>query len=102
MRDNLNWIRGNHALKFGGGARFEQDNDNLLGGARPLYVFSGLFNFANDTPVFEQINANPLTGARPTLSATFARKPITDSYRMTGRPPNLTVNLGVRWDTSRP
>ena len=50
-------------MKFGGEVRKEQDNDNELGGARPLYTFTGLFNFANDAVNFEQINANPITGA---------------------------------------
>ena len=59
FRDSLSKVAGNHALKFGAELRWEQDNNSLVGGARPLYSFQGLFNLANDTPVFEQINANP-------------------------------------------
>jgi tetratricopeptide (TPR) repeat protein len=35
---------------------------SLVGGARPKYSFSGLFNFANDTPILEEINTDPRTG----------------------------------------
>ena len=57
FRDILSMVRGNMAWKFGGERRWEQNNDNLNGGSRPLYTFAGLFNFANDTPLFYQINA---------------------------------------------
>src|SRR5437588_2413926 len=61
FRDTLRWVRGNQAWSFGGEWRKEQDNNNLSGGSRPLYTFAGLFNFANDTPPFYQINADPRT-----------------------------------------
>ena len=103
VRDNLSWIRGAHALKFGGGARFEQDNDNLLGGARPLYVFSGLFNFANDTPIFEQINASPLTGAPADAQRYFRTETYygfaQDDWKIR---PNFTLNIGLRWEYFTP
>src|SRR5581483_243754 len=51
FRDNISNVLGNHAFKFGVEVRKEQNNDNLAGGARPLYVFNGLLNLANDTPV---------------------------------------------------
>jgi len=103
VRDNLIWVRGSHALKFGGEARFEQDNDNLLGGARPLYSFTGLFNFANDTPLFEQINANPTTGAPADAQRYFRTETYSvfaqDDWKPT---PNLTVSLGLRWEYFTP
>ena len=62
FRDVVSKVHGNHALKFGGEYRKELNNDNLNGASRPLYTFSGPFNFANDTPSFYQINADPRTG----------------------------------------
>src|SRR6185295_12151433 len=46
FRDNLSKVVGSHALRFGVEMRWEQDNNSLVGGARPLYSFQGLFNLA--------------------------------------------------------
>ena len=59
--------------------RAEQNDDNLNGGARPLYTFAGLFNFANDAPLFYQINADPRTGGlvgidRAARAVVFAKR----------------------------
>jgi len=103
FRDILSWVRGNHVMKFGGEIRKEQDNSNLLGGARPLYSFTGLFNFANDAPVFEQINANPTTGApadaqRYFRTSTYALF-VQDDWKVTQQ---LTFNFGLRWEYFTP
>ncbi len=103
FRDNLSKVAGNHALKFGVEARWEQDNSNLLGGSRPLYSFQGLFNLANDTPIFEQINANPATGA-PADAQRYFR---TQTYALFGQDqwkvrPGLTLTLGLRWEYFTP
>ncbi len=70
VRDTLTWVRGSQAFKFGGEIRWEQNNSNAVGGARPLFSFSGLFNLANDTPIFEAITTDPAHGSadrRPAL-----------------------------------
>jgi hypothetical protein len=103
FRDILTWVKGANVIKFGGEVRKEQDNSNLLGGARPLYSFTGLFNFANDAPVFEQVNASPVTGApadaqRYFRTSTYALF-IQDDWKMT---PQLTFNFGLRWEYFTP
>ena len=103
FRDGLTKVAGNHALKFGVEARWEQDNSSLVGGARPLYSFQGLFNLANDTPVFEQINANPGTGA-PADAQRYFR---THTYGLFAQDqwklrPDLSLMLGLRWEYFSP
>lgn len=103
LRDTLRWVRGTHGLSFGGELRKEQDNNNLSGGARPLYTFAGLFNFANDAPLFYSINADPRTGG-PADAQRYFR---TDTYAAFIQDdwkarPNLTLNLGLRWEYFSP
>ena len=103
LRDNFTKVMGNHALKFGAEVRWEQDNNSLVGGSRPLYSFTGMFNLANDTPVFEQINASPATGAPADAQRYFRSHTIAfyaqDQWKLR---PGLTLTLGVRWDYFSP
>ncbi|HEX3559583.1 MAG TPA: carboxypeptidase regulatory-like domain-containing protein [Pyrinomonadaceae bacterium] len=103
FRDTLRWVRGNQAWSFGGELRKEQDNNNLSGGSRPLYTFAGLFNFANDTPLFYQINADPRTGG-PAVSQRHFRSSTTALFAQNDWKvrPNLTLNLGLRWEYFSP
>jgi hypothetical protein len=103
IRDSLSKVLGNHALKFGGEGRWEQDNNSLVGGARPLYSFQGLFNLANDTPIFEQINADPSTGAPADAQRYFRTHTLgfygQDEWKVR---PGLTLTLGLRWEYFSP
>ena len=99
VSDTFNWVIGNHALKFGTQLRFDFNNTSIVGGARPIYSFVGLFNLANDTPIFEGINADPTTGA----PADAAREYRTNDYAFFVQDDwkvkrNLTLNLGLRYE----
>ena len=101
--DTLTKVFGNHAFKFGGVYRIEQDNSDSSGGSRPLFSFSGLFNLANDTPIFEAINADPRTGdpadAQRYFSTNYYAAFIQDDWKAR---PNLTLNLGLRYEYYSP
>ena len=103
FRDVISLSFGNLAAKYGVEIRREQANSNLLGGARPLYSFQGLFNLANDAPIFESINADPNTG-RPANAQRYFRF---SDYSLFGQHdwkarPNFTLNLGLRWEYFTP
>ncbi len=103
FRDKISKTAGNHALSAGFDFVAEQNNNDLSGMARPLYVMDGLWNFPNDTPIFEQIDANPQTGgpadAQRYLRSKYYAFFFQDDWKVK---PNLTLNLGMRWEYSAP
>jgi carboxypeptidase family protein/TonB-dependent receptor-like protein len=98
-RDKVSYVRGNHAFGFGGDWRKELNDDNLNGASRPLYSFVGLFNLANDAPIFYQINADPRTGGVADAQRHFRTGGyglfIQDDWKVR---PNFTLNLGLRYE----
>ncbi len=103
FRDVFNWVLGNHILKIGGEWRKEINKNSIIGGARPLYSFVGLWNLANGAPIFEAINADPATGG----PATGIREYSSNNFALFLQNdwkfrPNLTVNLGLRWEYFSP
>ncbi len=104
FRDVLSKVMGNQAWKFGFEYSHEQDNDELIGGARPDQVFQGPWNFANGTPIFEQIEVNPITGDAPLQKPRYFRSSIYSAFAQNDWKlrPNLTVNLGLRWEYYAP
>ncbi len=103
FRDTLSKVIGRHALKFGFEVRKEQNNNNEIGLARPVYSNVRLWNFFNSAPIFEGVDVNPQTGL-PDSTQRYLR---TSDYAVFGQTdwkvrPNLTLNLGLRWEYYTP
>ena len=99
FRDVVSKVRGNHGFRFGGEYRRELNDNILNGGSRPLYSFVGLFNLANDTPIFYQINADPVTGGIANAERHFRSGSyglfFQDDWKVR---PNFTLNMGLRYE----
>ena len=102
-RDTVTHVFGSQSLRMGAEFRLEQDNDNLSGNQRPTYAIQGLWQFANDAPVYEQVTVNPVNGAVPNTQRYFRSQDaaafVQDDWKVT---PNLTLNLGVRLEIYTP
>jgi len=103
VKDTVTHVIGAHTFRFGYEVRFEQDNDDLLGAERPTYSFNGLFAFANDAAVYENVNANPATGG-PANAQRYYRSEdyaafVQHDWKVSS---NLTFNAGLRWEEFTP
>jgi len=103
ITDQVTHVFGSHTLKFGGGYRWEQDNDNLVGGVRPDFDFAGLWNLANDASFFESQTVNPATGLAPDTAFHYRSETfytyIQHDWRVT---PTFSFNAGFRYEIQTP
>ena len=98
-RDTVTKVFGSHTLKIGVEARAEQDNNNLLGSTRPTYTFAGIWNYFNDRPIYEGVQANPATGGAPLvnryLDDQYFAGFVQHDWKVSKA---LTLNMGLRYE----
>ena len=100
FKDVVTKVYKSHNLKFGGQYTRLAYLDSATWAASENFYFNNYWDFLNDAPTTESINgANPLTGV-PTDSRKDDRQYIPsvfvqDDWKLR---PNLTVNLGLRWE----
>src|SRR5260370_18221086 len=99
----VNKLAGRHSFKFGGDFSRSKFLDDNAGSARPTYNFRNLWNYANDAPYQETGNFDQLTG-KPSDNHKDLRFNIMSAYVQDDWKirPNLTLNLGIRWEYYSP
>jgi outer membrane receptor protein involved in Fe transport len=103
FRDKFSRIIGTQAISLGIDISPLQNNNNLSGASRPIYVMHNVWNMVNDTPIFEGVDTDPQTGG-PANAQRYLRSKdygffFQDDWKVK---PNFTLNLGLRYDYFSP
>jgi hypothetical protein len=103
LRDTLSNVRGRHFLKFGGDYSRAHALDRSAGSARPTFNFRNLWSYANDAPYQESGTFDPVTGKpsdnKKNLNFSIFSLFVQDDWKLR---PNLTLNLGLRYEYYSP
>jgi hypothetical protein len=101
ISDSFSKVKGKHTLKFGGDVRYIQVNERNTYTPNGWFTFSGgetgndFADYLLGAPDFFNQTSLQLLDSRTKYFALFAQ----DTYKATS---DLTINYGLRWDTSQP
>jgi len=98
VRDDVSWMVGKHALKFGGQFMRYRKNQDVFGTTQGNYSFDGTFtgnSFADFLTGFAKGYGELAIQDRGHWRTSTFSFYFTDSWRATSR---LTLNLGARWE----
>ena len=103
FKDNLFATRGNHGLKMGVEFNNDRENGTFDAAGRGVFVFLGLPDLVNDSPLAYLVQIDPVAGTSivnsPNDVRNFRRNDVAWFFQDDWKPmKNLTINAGVRWE----
>jgi len=102
VADTVSKVAGRHGMKFGFELRHIQENSDYELETHPFYIFTNMFDFANDDPwlVEALVSRNPgnlgqFTDTPRHFRWNHVAAFVQDDWKVKS---NLTLNLGLRWE----